>query len=178
MLPLPASVIPVIANAPVLLTSTSPDVVFEADKLLTAAVSALLPLTEPIPVFAVKLNVPAVTLVVAALLPLIEPAAADKVTILPVAVIEPLEPNEILLFVVVAFILTVDVNAPLTAMTPLSLNVNVPPVTPVGVAVPTTVIPPVIALEPIVKPPVELIVANCVLLMPNTPALFAAPTPN
>jgi len=160
MLPLPASVIPVIANAPVLLTSTSPDVVFEADKLLTAAVSALLPLTKPIPVFAVKLNVPAVTLVVAALLPLIEPAAADNVTVFPVAIMDPLEPNEILLFVVVAFTFTVDVNPALIAIAPLSLKVNVPPVTPVGAAVPTTVIPPVIALDPIVNPPVEVMVAN------------------
>ena len=47
----------------------------------------MLPLIEPIPVFAARLNVFAVILVVALLLPVTSPPAADNVTVLPAALI-------------------------------------------------------------------------------------------
>jgi len=65
MLP-PVSLTPpeVMVSAPVFSTSKSPDVLLP-DKLLTAVVIGLLPLMEPTPVAAVRLNVEAVTSVVA-----------------------------------------------------------------------------------------------------------------
>jgi len=90
------------------------------------------------------------------------PAAADKVTVWPASLMAPEDPKEILLLEVVAFNATAEVKTLLKAIGPLSVKVSVPPVTLDGLAVPTTVMPPVMALDPMVKPPVEVIVANSV----------------
>ena len=143
-----------------------------ADKLLTTVKIGLALL--PIPVAADAFKVLAVTLLPppALILP-----AAVKLTVSPDALIAPLEAKTTLLLAEVTFMLIAEVNSASKVTAPPEVNNMVPPVvTCVGLTAVSTVMPLVIPLEPIVKPPVDVIVFNSVLVNPNIFVPFPAPS--
>ena len=110
-------------------------------------------LAEPIPLDAVSPSVPALTLLKLAALPAMLPVVAVSWTVFAPASTRPALPKAMLPLAVVSVVLTGLVNVALTLIFPLPVcSVSVPPVRVDGFAAPTTVMPPVLAEEPIVRP--------------------------